>query len=28
MKDYTYAVNTVTDWLWQEGEHNEIQEEE
>lgn len=28
MEDYTYAVNTVTDWLWQEGEHNEIQEEE
>lgn len=27
MSDYTYAINTVTDWLWQQGEHNEIQKE-
>ena len=27
-KDYTYAVNSVTDWEWMEAEHKIIMEEE
>jgi len=28
MDDYTYAVNSVTDWEWMENEHKIIMEEE